>query len=76
MQNIKSVRFDDVENMMEQMMQVPIFRISEKREMLSTSSKSNDPSLIMDVRHKTIGEPLSMSVTKSAILAEVTRYVN
>lgn len=76
METIKSVRFEDVESMMEQMMRVAIFRPAEKREMLRISNNSNDPNVIMDLRHKTIGDSLPVSMSKSTVLAEVTRYVN
>ncbi|XP_043270515.1 coiled-coil domain-containing protein 191 [Venturia canescens] len=75
MQGTKSVRFEDVESLMEQMMRVAIFRPAEKRDMLRISNNSNDPNVIMDLRHKTIGESLPVSMSKSAVLAEVTRII-
>ncbi|XP_015591593.1 trichohyalin [Cephus cinctus] len=75
---MKSVRFNDAREVMEQMLRVPIFRISEKRIMLMDGIEDftgPDPNLIMDARHKIFKEPLPMSPSRSSILAEAKRLL-
>lgn len=69
------MHMDKVIDLMDQMMKVDIFRPSEKLRMLKDEERTFlDPNLIMDARHRILKEDLSVSPTKSSVLAEARRY--
>ena len=56
----KIVSFEDVETVMNRMMQVPVLKLIEKREMSYEQNIENlyDPNLIMDARHSFFKKPI------------------
>ncbi|XP_012252612.2 calponin homology domain-containing protein DDB_G0272472 [Athalia rosae] len=72
---MKAVHFEEVKDVMEQMMRAPIFETTEKRMLASISTKMLDPNLLMDARHKIFHEPLPLSPSKHDILQEAKRLI-
>ncbi|XP_046739132.1 trichohyalin [Diprion similis] len=75
MSTMKTVHFEEVNDVMEQMLRAPIFETTEKRMLATLSKKMLDPNLVMDVRHKIFHEPLSLSPSKDVILQEAKRLI-
>ncbi|XP_046418993.1 calponin homology domain-containing protein DDB_G0272472 [Neodiprion fabricii] len=75
MSTMKTVHFEEVKDVMEQMLRAPIFETPEKRMLATLSKKMLDPNLVMDVRHKIFHEPLSLSPSKDVILQEAKRLI-
>ncbi|XP_046591336.1 caldesmon isoform X2 [Neodiprion lecontei] len=75
MSTMKTVHFEEVKDVMEQMLRTPIFETPEKRMLATLSKKMLDPNLVMDVRHKIFHEPLSLSPSKDVILQEAKRLI-
>ncbi|XP_026675064.1 trichohyalin [Ceratina calcarata] len=70
------VHVDEVTNLMDQMMEVDIFRPSEKLRMLKDEEKTFlDPNLIMDARHRVLRENLPASPSRSSVLAEAKKLM-
>ncbi|KAF7418097.1 hypothetical protein HZH68_000750 [Vespula germanica] len=70
------VHLDEVDNLMNQMMKVPIFSHSEKHRLLKDDNKGLlDPNLIMDTRHKVIRDTLFNPDANCSALIEAKRLL-